>query len=72
MSNSNSYFYTDWAAMTVNDWVGLSLTVITFFLMIWAYVYAFNPKNKADFEERRYMPFSDDDSIRNGEENERK
>lgn len=61
------YFYTDWAAMTVNDWVGLIMTVVVFFVMIWAYVYTFNPKNRDKLEAQRYIPFDDDDDFRNGE-----
>ncbi len=61
------YFHTDWAAMTVNDWVGLIMTVVVFFVMIWAYVYTFNPKNRDELESRRHIPFEDDDDFRNGE-----
>ncbi|MDH3353817.1 MAG: cbb3-type cytochrome c oxidase subunit 3 [Chromatiales bacterium] len=61
------YFHTDWAAMTVNDWVGLIMTVVVFFVMIWAYVYTFNPKNRDKLEAQRHIPFADDDDFRNGE-----
>ncbi|HEA25580.1 MAG TPA: cbb3-type cytochrome c oxidase subunit 3 [Ectothiorhodospiraceae bacterium] len=64
------YFQTDWAAMTVNDWVGLIMTVVVFFVMIWAYVYTFNPKNHDKLEDQRFIPFDDDenkDQFRNGE-----
>lgn len=67
MTNMGDYFYTDWAAMTVNDWVGLIMTVVVFFVMIWAYVYTFNPKNRDKLEAQRYIPFDDDDDFRNGE-----
>ena len=40
------YLQTDWAAMTLNDWIGTIVTVVIFVLMIWAYVYTFHPKNK--------------------------
>lgn len=72
MSNTEGYFFTDWAAMTANDWIGMGLTVIVFFAMIWAYIYAFHPKNRDDFEKRRYLPFSEEDESLNGEKNERK
>ena len=62
------YFHTDWAAMTVNDWVGLIMTVVVFFVMIWAYVYTFNPKNRDKLEAQRHIPFDDDDDdFPNGE-----
>lgn len=55
------YFHTDWAAMTANDWAGLIVTVIVFFLMIWAYVYVFHPKNKEKLESQRHIIFENDD-----------
>ena len=57
----SDYFQTDWAAMTLNDWAGLIITVGIFFLMIWAYVYAFHPKNKENLESQRFVIFDDDD-----------
>ena len=55
------YFHTDWEAMTLNDWAGLIVTVVVFFLMIWAYVYAFHPKNKEKLESQRHVIFENDD-----------
>jgi cytochrome c oxidase cbb3-type subunit IV len=55
------YFDTDWAAMSTNDWIGTILTVTVFFLMIWAYVSVFNPKNRESLESRRHIPFDDDE-----------
>jgi len=57
----NDLFNTDWAAMTLNDWAGLIITVGVFFLMIWAYVHTFNPKNKEKLESQRHIIFNDDD-----------
>jgi len=57
----SDFFATDWAAMTLNDWAGLIITVGIFFLMIWAYVYAFHPKNKEKLESHRYDVLNDDD-----------
>ena len=54
------YFNTDWAGMTLNDWIGLITTLITFGLMIWAYVYVFHPKNKDRLEAQRYIPLDDE------------
>lgn len=62
MSNLKEYFHTNWAEMTLNDWIGVIMTVAVFFLMIWAYVYAFHPKNKEKLEAQRYIPI-DEDSI---------
>ena len=54
------FFNTDWAAMTLNDWIGTIVTVAITFLMIWAYVYTFHPKNKEKFESLRHIPMDDD------------
>ena len=54
------YFHTDWAAMTLNDWAGLIITIGVFCLMVWAYVYTFNPKNKEKLESQRHIPLDDD------------
>ena len=54
------YFETDWAAMTLNDWAGLIITVGVFFLMIWAYVSVFHPKNKEKLESMRNIPLDED------------
>lgn len=48
--------------MTLNDWIGMILTVSIFFLMIWAYVYVFHPKNKEKLESQRHIPL-DEESI---------
>lgn len=54
------YLQTDWAAMTLNDWIGTIVTVVIFILMVWAYVYTFHPKNKEKLESRRHIPLDDD------------
>jgi len=54
---------TDWAAMTLNDWAGLIITVGVFFLMIWAYVATFNPKNKEKLESKRNIIFEEDNDM---------
>lgn len=61
MDSLKEYFQTDWAAMTLSDWIGLIVTVGIFFLMIWAYVFTFNPKNKEKLESQRHLPFEDED-----------
>ena len=49
------FFHTDWASLTLHDWIGLIMTVAVFFLMIWAYMYAFSPKNREKFESQRHI-----------------
>jgi len=49
------YFYTDWASMTVNDWVGLIVTVTVALALAVAYFLVFNPKNKEQLESQRYL-----------------
>jgi len=61
MDSLKEYFQTDWAAMSLSDWIGTIVTVGIFFLMIWAYVFVLNPKNKEKLESQRHLPFDDDD-----------
>ncbi len=61
VDSQKGFFYTDWAAMTVNDWVGLLMNVIIFLLMFAAYWYVFHPRNKEKLEKQRYLPDEDDD-----------
>lgn len=68
MSNSGGYFDTDWAAMTLHDWIGLIITVIIFLLMVGLYVYVLNPKNKDKLEKQRHLPDEDDDDRSGTEE----
>jgi cytochrome c oxidase cbb3-type subunit 4 len=68
VSNLKEYFHTEWAAMTLNDWIGLIVTVGITLLMVWAYVYVFHPKNKETFESQRYLPDDDEDSSNDAEE----
>ena len=60
MSSLREYFHTDWAAMTLHDWIGLIMTVGAFIAMIWLYVHVFNPKNKEKLESQRNIPFEDE------------
>ena len=56
MSNLAEYFNTDWAALTLHDWIGMIITVTVFFLMIGAYMYVLNPKRKNELEAQRLIP----------------
>jgi len=62
VSNLREYFHTNWAAMTLHDWIGLILTVGTFLAMVWVYTYVFNPKNKERLESQRNIPFDDENT----------
>lgn len=66
MSNLKEYFQTDWASMTLSDWIGLIVTISITLLMIWAYVYVFHPKNREQLESRRHL--IDDDDANDAEE----
>ena len=60
MNNLREYFQTNWAEMTLNDWIGVILTVGAFLAMVWLYSYVFNPKNKDKLESQRNIPFEDE------------
>ncbi len=68
----SDFFQTDWTAMTLNDWAGLIITVGVFFLMIWAYVYTFRPKNKKKLESHRFDIFKDDEKDSNAQNEDSK
>lgn len=62
MDSLKEYFQTDWAAMTLSDWIGTIVTIGIFVLMIWAYVFVFHPKNKEKLESQRHLPLDDDET----------
>jgi len=62
VSNLQEYFQTNWAAMTLHDWIGLILTVGAFLAMVWIYSYVFNPKNKERLESQRNIPFDEENT----------
>jgi cytochrome c oxidase cbb3-type subunit IV len=68
VSSLKEYFHTDWEAMTTNDWIGLSMTVVAFLLMIIVYFYALRPKNRDKLEQNRFIPL-DDDATDSGDKN---
>jgi len=61
VNSLKEYFHTDWAAMTLHDWLGMGITIIVFFVMVGLYVYVFHPANKERLEAHRYIPLDDDD-----------
>ena len=46
--------------MTVQDWAGMIITVVTFALMVIAYFIVFRPKNKDKLESQRFMLMDDE------------
>jgi len=62
VSSLREYFHTDWAAMTLHDWIGLIVTVAAFLAMVWIYSYVFNPKNKERLESQRHIPFEEENT----------
>ena len=68
MSSLKEYFHTDWEAMTTNDWIGLTMTVVAFILMVIVYFYALRPKNREKLEKNRFIPM-DDDATDSGDKN---
>lgn len=55
------YFHTDWAAMTLNDWLGMTYTLLAFAAMVLVYVVVFRPGNKAMFDAKSDMILRDSD-----------
>ncbi len=60
MSKLQEYFHTDWGSMTTADWVGMTLTVAIFVILIVVYVWVFHPKNKEKLESQRHLPGDED------------
>ncbi len=58
--NNEGFFYTNWEAMTANDWIGTIMTVVAFFLMVGLYVYVLHPKNRDHFESQKDIPIDDE------------
>jgi len=56
------YFYTDWSAMTGTDWFGFLLTVVVFLVILVAYIWVLNPKNKESIESHRTMLLDENDT----------
>jgi cbb3-type cytochrome oxidase subunit 3 len=47
--------------MTTNDWIGMTITVVIFLLMVGLYVYVLRPKNRDRLESHRHIPMLDED-----------
>lgn len=61
MSKIESYFSTDWAAMTAQDWGGMILTIVVFVALAVTFFNALRPKNAKKLEEQRMTPLRDDE-----------
>jgi len=57
----------DVAAMSVNDWIGVFLSLVAFIGMVTVYVMVFRPANKDMFESQRGMALDDEGTINEGE-----
>ena len=62
MTKFQEYFHTDWAAMTGQDWFGMMLTVSVFIIMVIAYFWVLNPKNKEEIESHRTMILDEEEN----------
>lgn len=60
MNSLREYFSSDWAAMTLHDWLGLGITIVVFIVMVAMYVYIFHPANKQRLEAHRFIPLEED------------
>jgi cytochrome c oxidase cbb3-type subunit 4 len=60
LDSLKQHFHTEWAAMTLPDWIGVIMTVLVFLIMIGLYVFVFLPSNKDKLEAQRYIPLEED------------
>ena len=61
MSTLESYFTTDWASLTTQDWAGLIITVLVFLGMLITFALALRPSKRKEMEEQKYKILNDDD-----------
>ena len=61
MTNLANYFHTEWAALSLHDWIGMIITVTVFLLMIGVYVYVLDPRRKNELEAQRHIPLDEGD-----------
>ena len=67
MTKFLGYLGMDVAAMSVNDWIGVFLSLVAFIGMVAVYFMVFRPSNKDIFESQRSMALDDEDHINMGE-----
>lgn len=58
-----AFFATDIEMMTSNDWLGVSLSVVTFIAMSISYIKIFHPDNKEAIEVHRYHLIDNDRDV---------
>ena len=57
----------DLSVMSVNDWIGVCLSIFAFIGMVASYVMVFRPTNKEMFESQSGMALDDSEHISIGE-----
>lgn len=67
MTKLLGYLGMDVAAMSVNDWIGVCLSLVAFIGMVAVYVMVFRPANKDKFESQRHAALDDEGPINMGE-----
>ena len=67
MTKLLGYFGMDVEAMSVNDWIGVFLSLVAFIGMVTVYFMVFRPANKEMFESQRGMALDDEDHTSMGE-----
>lgn len=63
MTKLMEYLHTDWALMSLNDWLGVFYTVLAFVAMVAVYMLVFNPKNKEAFNSQADMALRDESEL---------
>lgn len=67
MTKLLGYLGMDVAAMSVNDWIGVCLSLVAFIGMVAVYFMVFRPANKDMFESQSSMALDDEGPINVGE-----
>ena len=70
MNSLREHFSTNWSAMTLNDWIGMSVTVIISALMVVVYLYVFKRENREKLEAHRFIIMDEDSSHKEGIKND--
>ena len=65
MTKLMDYLLTDWAAMSLNDWLGVFYTVLAFVAMIVIYVLVLNPRSKEALNSHGDMALRDEGEYNN-------
>lgn len=65
MTKLMEYFHTEWALMTLNDWLGVAYTVLGLLAMVVVYVMVLHPKNKEAYNSQSDMALRDGDELNN-------